>query len=250
MLLALTSATRRSRRSVAGTDLVAQWRFTTVHERTPDEWPCCSSPTWRTPARPACRTGLGHRLGGATVATDLAAGIHQACASPRWRSVPRAAADHAGRGRAAHGGADRVVNTLAAHPCSPGHDRRGLRHRDHVRLHHGRWALHWRRDRAGVRTAADNLIRRTAQASRHEPGGAPTVIGRRTEACIRSGVSSVPPRPWAGSCAESSPSGPGRVPLVVATGGSRRSSRRWCRKSSAWSPLTLIGLRIAAGHLG
>ena len=101
----------------AGTDLVAQWRFTTVHERTPDEWAALFlaylAHSGRTPG-----TVRAAVIGSVapTVAMDLAAGIQLACGVTPVDVGPSSPLPITlDVDEPLTVGADRVVNTLAAH---------------------------------------------------------------------------------------------------------------------------------------
>jgi type III pantothenate kinase len=104
----------------------------------------------------------------------------------------------------------------------------------------------------GLRTAADQLTRRTAKLPAVELRAPPRVIGRRTEECIQAGllygtadaVDGIVRRireEWPG----------GGTPGVVATGGLAGVVAPVSTTISRIDPqLTLQGLRIAARHLG
>jgi len=239
----------------AGTDLVAQWRFTTVHERTPDEWAVLFlshlAHSGRDPR--AVRASVIGSVA-PTVATDLAAGIHQACGVTPVEVGPSSPLPITlDVDEPLTVGADRVVNTLAAH---------ALFARDTIVVDFGT-ATTFDCITAdgrfiggviapGVRTAADNLIRRTAKLPATSLVAPPTVIGRRTEACIRSGVVFGTAEAVGGLVRRIVAEWPGGgVPLVVATGGLAPLIAPLVPEIERVEPrLTLIGLRIAAGHLG
>ncbi|HXE56986.1 MAG TPA: type III pantothenate kinase [Gemmatimonadales bacterium] len=104
----------------------------------------------------------------------------------------------------------------------------------------------------GLRTSADQLVRRTAKLPATELQAPERVIGRRTEECIRAGVlfgtaDAVDGivdrirREWPG----------GRTPKVVATGGLAPLVAPLTRTIEEVDPeLTLHGIRIAARHIG
>jgi type III pantothenate kinase len=104
----------------------------------------------------------------------------------------------------------------------------------------------------GVRTAADNLIRRTAKLPATSLVAPPRVIGRRTEDCIRSGVVFGTAEAVGGLVRRIVAEWPGGgTPLVIATGGLAPLIAPLVPEIERVEPrLTLIGLRIAAGHLG
>ena len=103
----------------------------------------------------------------------------------------------------------------------------------------------------GLRTSADQLVRKAAKLPATELAPPERAIGRRTEDCIRAGVlygaaDSVDGmivrirREWPG----------GGKPKVVATGGLATIVTPFCSTVDAVDPdLTLRGLRIAARHL-
>jgi type III pantothenate kinase len=102
----------------------------------------------------------------------------------------------------------------------------------------------------GVTTAAETLVRRTAKLPRVDLERPPTVIGRRTETCLRSGIfySAVDSidgivrrikEEWAKPDA-----------LVVATGGLASLIGPHCRTVDRVEPfLTLYGLELAYRHI-
>jgi len=239
----------------AGTDLVAQWRFTTVHERTPDEWAALFlaylAHSGRTPG-----TVRAAVLGSVapTVAMDLAAGIQLACGMTPVEVGPSSPLPITlDVDEPLTVGADRVVNTLAAH---------ALFSRDTIVVDFGT-ATTFDCITAdgrfiggviapGVRTAADNLIRRTAKLPATSLAPPAKVIGRRTEDCIRSGVVLGAAESVSGLVRRIVVEWPGgATPLVVATGGLAPLIAPLVHEIERIEPrLTLIGLRIAAGHLG
>jgi type III pantothenate kinase len=105
----------------------------------------------------------------------------------------------------------------------------------------------------GIRTASDELVRRTAKLPATELTPPERVIGKRTEDCIRAGVL------WGAADAvdgiirriRSEWPTPGAVPHVVATGGLASLVAPLTREiESVQADLTLIGLRLAAQALG
>jgi type III pantothenate kinase len=239
----------------AGTDLVAQWRFTTVHERTPDEWAALLLAYLAHSGRDA-RAVRASVLGSVapTVAAELAAGIQLASGvtpvevGPSSRLPITLDVDEP-----LTVGADRVVNTLAAH---------ALFARDTIVVDFGT-ATTFDCITAdgrfiggviapGVRTAADNLIRRTAKLPATSLVAPTAVIGRRTEDCIRSGVVLGAADSVSGLVRRIVAEWPGGgTPLVIATGGLAPLIAPLVPEIERIEPrLTLIGLRIAAGHLG
>jgi type III pantothenate kinase len=99
----------------------------------------------------------------------------------------------------------------------------------------------------GLRTSAETLFRRTSKLPATELVAPDTVIGRRTEDCIRSGVIFGTADAVDGIVRRIKAEWPtGRVPLVVATGGLAPVIHPHCREVERLEPdLTLVGLRIA-----
>ena len=239
----------------AGTDLAAQWRFTTVHERTPDEWAALFIAYLAHSGRDP-RSVRAAVIGSVapTVAADLAAGIRQACGVTPLDVGPSSPLPITlDVDEPLTVGADRVVNTLAAHT---------LFARDTIVVDFGT-ATTFDCITAdgrfiggviapGVRTAADNLIRRTAKLPATSLVAPPRVIGRRTEDCIRSGVVLGTAEAVSGLVRRIVAEWPGGgTPLVIATGGLAPLIAPLVPEIERVEPrLTLIGLRIAAGHLG
>jgi type III pantothenate kinase len=105
----------------------------------------------------------------------------------------------------------------------------------------------------GIRTASDELVRRTAKLPATELTPPGRVIGKRTEDCIRAGVL------WGAADAvdgiirriRAEWPVPGSTPHVVATGGLAPLVAPLTREIESVQPdLTLIGLRLAAQALG
>jgi type III pantothenate kinase len=105
----------------------------------------------------------------------------------------------------------------------------------------------------GIRTASDELVRRTAKLPATELTPPERVIGKRTEDCIRAGVL------WGAADAvdgiirriRAEWPVPGGAPHVVATGGLAPLVAPLTREIESVQPdLTLIGLRLAAQALG
>lgn len=104
----------------------------------------------------------------------------------------------------------------------------------------------------GVRTAADDLVRKAAKLPATELSPPERVIGRRTEDCIRAGVLWGAADAVDGIVRRIKAEWPdGRSPKVVATGGLAGLVAPLCREIEETHPeLTLVGLRIAADALG
>jgi type III pantothenate kinase len=150
-------------------------------------------------------------------------------------------------------GADRVVNTLAAH---------ALYGRDTIVVDFGTATTF---DcitgdgrfvggviAPGVRTAAENLIRRTAKLPAAPLAAPRQAIGRRTETCIQAGVVLGAAEAVSGLVRRIKAEWPGtRPPFVVATGGLAELIAPLVPEIEQVEPrLTLLGLRIAAQHVG
>jgi len=104
----------------------------------------------------------------------------------------------------------------------------------------------------GLRTAADQLTRRTAKLPATELRAPARVIGRRTEECIQAGVLYGSADAVDGLVRRIRAEWPqGRQPQVVATGGLASVVAPLTTTIEDTDPdLTLRGLRFAAGHLG
>ena len=104
----------------------------------------------------------------------------------------------------------------------------------------------------GIRTAADQLTRRTAKLPAVELRAPPRVIGRRTEECIQAGVLYGTVDAVDGLVRRIRVEWPGAgTPVVIATGGLAAVVAPLSTTIAQVDPqLTLQGLRIAAGHLG
>jgi type III pantothenate kinase len=104
----------------------------------------------------------------------------------------------------------------------------------------------------GLRTAADQLTRRTAKLPATELRAPARVIGRRTEECIQAGVLYGTVDAVDGIVRRIRAEWPGgRRPGVVATGGLASIVAPLSSTIELTDPdLTLRGLRLAARHLG
>ncbi len=104
----------------------------------------------------------------------------------------------------------------------------------------------------GLRTAADQLTRRTAKLPATELRPPPRVIGRRTEECIQAGVLFGTADAVDGIVRRIRAEWPGAsAPGVVATGGLAGIIAPLTTSIERVDPqLTLQGLRLAARHLG
>lgn len=238
-----------------GDKLERLWRFTTTPLRTPDEWAAALS---------AAIASAGH------APKDVRAGIVASVAPHVTHGVLEAVAVATGaRPIVVDGGsrlpitldvdepltvgADRIVNTLAAKrlfgvdtivvdfgtattfDCITG-DGRFI----------GGVIM------PGIRTAADDLIRKTAKLPATELTPPAQVIGRRTEDCIRSGVLWGATDAVDGIVTRIRGEWPGGgKPKVIATGGLAGLVAPLSRTIESVHPdLTLVGLRFAAQALG
>jgi type III pantothenate kinase len=103
----------------------------------------------------------------------------------------------------------------------------------------------------GVQTALDTLVRRTSKLPATELVVPPSVIGKRTEDCIRAGVMFGQAEAIDGIVRRIKESWPRpQIPLVVATGGLAETFRSLCREFDRVEPhLTLAGLQMAYAQL-
>jgi type III pantothenate kinase len=239
----------------AGDALRAQWRFTTATQRTPDEWAAMIT---------ALLVNAGHSTHEIKAAVEasvapsvtepLADGIRQATGirpelvTPQSRLPITLDVEEP-----LSVGADRIVNTLAA--CE-------LFRRDTVVVDFGT-ATTFDCITAdgrfiggviapGLQTAAETLTRRAAKLPATELLPPDRVIGRRTEDCIRAGVLFGAAEAADGIVRRIKAEWPsGSVPFVVATGGLAARVAGLTREIERVEPeLTLVGLRLAAKHLG
>src|SRR6266540_2017540 len=104
----------------------------------------------------------------------------------------------------------------------------------------------------GLRTASDELVRKTAKLPATELLPPTRAIGRRTEDCIRVGVLWGAADAVDGLVRRIRAEWPSRnTPMVVATGGLAGLVAPLCNEIESVHPdLTLVGLRIAAAELG
>jgi type III pantothenate kinase len=228
-----------------GADLDAHWRLTTNPGRTPDEWGSAiggfllaagHSPN---EVRAVCLASVAP-----SVTQDLMAGITGTTGCAGLQIDAREPLSV---------GPDRIVNALAAVE---------LYHRDTIVVDFGTATTFdcvtaERRFLGGVimpglRTAADQLTRRTAKLPATELRAPARVIGRRTEECIQAGVLYGTADAVDGLVRRIRAEWPGaREPQVVATGGLASVVAPLTTTIQDTDPdLTLRGLRFAAGHLG
>jgi len=104
----------------------------------------------------------------------------------------------------------------------------------------------------GLRTASDELVRKTAKLPATELTPPTHAIGRRTEDCIRAGVLWGAADAVDGLVRRIKAEWPSKTrPMVVGTGGLAGLVAPLCREIESVHPdLTLVGLRIAAKALG
>jgi type III pantothenate kinase len=238
-----------------GERLDGHWRLTTVMERTPDEW-AATLTAYLTYAGRSPQELKAVALASVVpiVGSELAAGVARASGVTPLEVGPATPLPIAlDVDEPLTVGADRVVNTLAAFT---------LYRRDTVVVDFGT-ATTFDCITAdgrfiggviapGVRTGADQLIRRTAKLPAAALVAPPRVIGRRTEACIQAGVVFGAADAVSGLVRRIAAEWPGGGgPYVVATGGLAPLIAPHVREIELVEPrLTLIGLRIAARHVG
>jgi type III pantothenate kinase len=104
----------------------------------------------------------------------------------------------------------------------------------------------------GIRTASDDLVRKTAKLPATELTPPPSVIGRRTEDCIRAGVVWGTTDAVDGLVRRIKAEWPGKkTPHTIATGGLAGLVAPLSKEIESVHPdLTLVGLRLAAAALG
>lgn len=238
-----------------GERLEADWRLTTGAERTPDECAALLTTYFSQSGRST------HAVKAAvvasvvpTVSANVAAGVHRACGVTPVEVGPASPLPlRLDVEEPLTVGADRVVNTLAA---------LRLYARDTIVVDFGTATTF---DcitgdgrfiggviAPGIRTAADNLIRRTAKLPATPLTPPARTIGRRTEECIQAGVVLGTAEAVGGLLRRIMAEWPTpQRPHVVATGGLASLIAPLVPEIEAVEPrLTLLGLRFAAGHLG
>lgn len=238
-----------------GDRLERLWRFMTTTQRTPDEWAAALATSF---------VPTGHAL------RDVRAAIVASVAPHITHTVLEAVAlattvrplvvDGGSRlpitlavDEPLTVGADRIVNTLAASR---------LFHRDTIVVDFGTATTF---DcitgdgrfiggviMPGIRTASDDLIRKTAKLPATELTPPARVIGRRTEDCIRAGVLWGAADAVDGIVSRIRAEWPeGGTPSAIATGGLAGLVAPLCKTIESVHPdLTLVGLRFAAEALG
>jgi type III pantothenate kinase len=238
-----------------GERLNGHWRVTTVSQRTPDEWAAMLTSFLAHAGHSTHEVRAAIEGSVAPTVTEvLAQGIESALGFGPTQVGPGSPLPIVLDVDEPHTvGADRVVNTLAAAE---------LYGRDTIVVDFGTATTFdcITGDRTflggviapGVSTAADNLTRRAAKLPATELVPPARVIGRRTEECIRAGVVYGMVDAVDGLVRRIKAEWPrDDVPLVVATGGLALPVADLCEEIELVEPhLTLLGLRIAAGHLG
>jgi len=243
----------------AGERLDAHWRWHSTSQRTPDEWASVLT---------AHLTQAGHSTQEvrASIVASVAPQVAESLCDGVAIATTRAPLRVDGRSplpivldvdEPLTVGADRIVNTLAAVQ---------LFKRDTIVVDFGTATtfdcitIDGGKGRGrfiggvimpGLRTASDELVRKTAKLPATELTPPTRAIGRRTEDCIRVGVLWGTADAVDGLVRRIKKEWPSKTePLVVATGGLAPLVAPLCKEiESVHSDLTLVGLRIAAAAL-
>lgn len=239
----------------AGERFEGHWRLHTTPQRTPDEWAS---------ALTAYLTQAGHSTQEvrAAIVASVAPQVTQSICDGIRSATTREPLQVDGRSRLPITldvdepltvGADRIVNTLAASQ---------LFKRDTIVVDFGTATTF---DcitgdgrfiggviMPGIRTASDDLIRKTAKLPATELMPPARVIGRRTEDCIRAGVLWGTADAVDGLVRRIKAEWPNtQTPRTVATGGLAALVAPLSKEIESVHPdLTLVGLRLAATALG
>ena len=241
----------------AGDRLAAHWRLHSTPQRTPDEWAAAFT---------AHLTQAGHSTQEirAAIVASVAPQVTESLCDGIETATTRAPVRVDGRSalpmvldvdEPLTVGADRIVNTLAA---------AALFKQDTIVVDFGTATTF---DcitvgggarfiggiiMPGLRTASDELVRKTAKLPATELTPPARAIGRRTEDCIRAGVLWGTADAVDGLVRRIKAEWPDkRRPIVVATGGLASLVAPLCKEIESVHPdLTLVGLRIAAAALG
>jgi type III pantothenate kinase len=238
----------------AGDRLEAHWRLHSTPHRTPDEWAA---------ALTAHLTHAGHSTGEvrASIVASVAPQVTESLCDGIELATTRQPLRVDGRSKLPivldvdepmTVGADRIVNTLAAVQ---------LFKQDTIVVDFGTATTFdcIAGDRfiggvimPGLRTASDDLVRKTAKLPATELLPPTHAIGRRTEDCIRAGVLWGTADAVDGLVRRIKAEWPSkRAPRVVATGGLAGLVAPLCKEiESVHADLTLVGLRLAAAALG
>jgi len=238
----------------AGERLEGHWRLHTTPQRTPDEWAS---------ALTAYLTQAGHSTQEvrAAIVASVAPQVTQSLSEGVVSATTREPVLVDGRSKLPITldvdepltvGADRIVNTLAASQ---------LFKRDTIVVDFGTATTF---DcitgdgrfiggviMPGLRTASDDLVRKTAKLPATELTPPPQVIGRRTEDCIRAGVLWGTTDAVDGLVRRIKAEWPGKkTPHTIATGGLAGLIAPLSKEIESVHPdLTLVGLRLAAAAL-
>ncbi len=239
----------------AGDRLEGHWRLHTTGQRTPDEWAS---------ALTAYLTQAGHSTQEvrAAIVASVAPQVTQSLCEGVVSATTRQPLLVDGRSKLPITldvdepltvGADRIVNTLAASQ---------LFKRDTIVVDFGTATTF---DcitgdgrfiggviMPGIRTASDDLVRRTAKLPATELTPPARVIGRRTEDCIRAGVLWGTADAVDGLVRRIKAEWPNKkTPQTIATGGLAGLVASLSKEIESVHPdLTLVGLRLAAAALG
>jgi len=239
----------------AGDRLEGHWRLHTTPQRTPDEWAA---------ALTAHLIQAGHSTQEvrAAIVASVAPQVTQSLCDGVVSATTRQPVLVDGRSKLPITldvdepltvGADRIVNTLAASQ---------LFKRDTIVVDFGTATTF---DcitgdgrfiggviMPGIRTASDDLVRKTAKLPATELTPPPRVIGRRTEDCIRAGVLWGTADAVDGLVRRIKAEWPGKqAPQTIATGGLAGLVAPLSKEIESVHPdLSLVGLRLAATALG
>jgi type III pantothenate kinase len=242
----------------AGERLEAHWRLHSTPERTPDEW--ASAVT-------AYLTQSGHSTEEvraaivASVAPQVTQSLCDGIVAATTREPVRLDASSKlpivlDVDEPLTVGADRIVNTLAAVQLFKRDtivvDFGTATTFDCIIVEGGRGRFIGGVIMPGMRTASDELVRKTAKLPATELLPPTHAIGRRTEDCIRVGVLWGTADAVDGLVRRIKAEWPSKSqPMVVATGGLAGLVAPLCKEiESVHADLTLMGLRLAATALG
>jgi type III pantothenate kinase len=238
-----------------GDQLADHWRLTTGTKRTPDEWATILTSYLSHAGHSTQEVSASVAASVAPAATEtVVAGVGLAVGHRPVQIEPSVSLPvELDVEEPLQVGADRIVNTMAA---------AGLYHRDTIVVDFGT-ATTFDCITAdgrfiggviapGLEAAADELSQRAAKLPATELVPPTRVIGRRTEECIRSGVLFGAADAVDGIVRRIKAEWPGdTVPYVVATGGLAEKIVPLSQEIEAVEPhLTLLGLKLAAKHLG
>ena len=245
----------------AGDQLLKHWRLHTTPHRTPDEWAYALTTQ-------LIQAGHSTEEIRATIVASVAPQVTESLSEGITLATRREPVRVDGRSKLPMVldvdepltvGADRIVNTLAAVE---------LYKKDTIVVDFGTATTFdciivdgARRAEGrfiggvimpGLRTASDELVRKTAKLPATELVPPAQAIGRRTEDCIRAGVLWGAADAVDGLVRRIKAEWPSKArPFVVATGGLAALVAPICKEIESVQPdLTLVGLRIAATALG